>query len=124
MPQGGIDEGEDPYVAAMRELHEETNVTSAELLAEAPGWFSYDLPADYVGKGWTQRFRGQTQKWFAFRFTGQPSEIDILQPGEGKHSAEFDQWRWEKLENLPELIVPFKRPVYEQVVAAFRHLAG
>jgi len=124
MPQGGIDAGEDPREAAVRELHEETNVRSAELLAEAPGWFTYDLPTDHVGKGWTKHFRGQTQKWFAFRFTGPTSEIDIEHPAGGRHSPEFDRWRWEKLENLPALIVAFKRPVYEQVVDAFRHLAA
>jgi len=124
MPQGGIDEGEDPCDAAVRELHEETNVRSAQLLAEAPDWYAYDLPAEYVGRGWTNRFRGQTQKWFAFRFTGLESEIDILEPAQGRHPAEFDSWRWEKLENLPALIVPFKRPVYEKIVAAFRHLAA
>ena len=123
MPQGGIDEGEEPLEAARRELYEETNVRSAELLAEAPGWFSYDLPTDYVGRGWTLRYRGQTQKWFAFRLTGLEAQINILEPGGGKHDPEFDQWRWEKLERLPALIVPFKRPVYEEVVAAFRHLA-
>jgi putative (di)nucleoside polyphosphate hydrolase len=123
MPQGGIDEGEDPYEAAVRELHEETNVRSIALLAEAPEWYSYDLPPEAVGGGWTARYRGQTQKWFAFRFTGTDSEIDVEHPGGGV-KAEFDAWRWEALENLPGLIVPFKRGVYTQVVAAFRHLAS
>ncbi len=123
MPQGGIDEGEAPYLAVVRELHEETNVRSIALLAEAPDWYSYDLPPEAVGGGWTARYRGQTQKWFAFRFTGPDSEIDVEHPGEGQHKAEFDTWRWEDLENLPGLIVPFKRAVYEGVVAAFRHLA-
>ncbi len=124
MPQGGIDEGEDPREAARRELYEETNVHSIEFLAEAPAWYSYDLPPEAVGGGWTLKYRGQTQKWFAFRFTGPDGEIDVARPGEGRYKAEFDAWRWEDLENLPGLIVPFKRGVYEQLVAAFRHLAS
>lgn len=124
MPQGGIDEGEDPREAAIRELHEETNVRSIAFLAEAPDWYSYDLPAEAVGGGWTARYRGQTQKWFAFRFTGPDSEIDVLRPAGGKHKAEFEDWRWEDLAALPGLIVPFKRGVYAKVVAAFRHLVA
>ncbi|MDZ5452866.1 RNA pyrophosphohydrolase [Labrys sp. ZIDIC5] len=124
MPQGGIDEGEDPREAAIRELHEETNVRSIAFLAEAPDWYSYDLPAEAVGGGWTARYRGQTQKWFAFRFTGPDSEIDVLRPAGGKHKAEFEDWRWEDLAALPGLIVPFKRGVYAEVVAAFRHLVA
>ena len=124
MPQGGIDEGEDPREAAIRELHEETNVRSVTFLAEAPDWYSYELPAEAVGGGWTARYRGQTQKWFAFRFTGPDSEIDVLKPAGGKHKAEFEDWRWEDLSALPGLIVPFKRGVYDEVVAAFRHLVA
>jgi len=124
MPQGGIDEGEDPREAAIRELHEETNVRSIAFLAEAPDWYSYDLPAEAVGGGWTGRYRGQTQKWFAFRFTGPDSEIDVLRPAGGQHKAEFEDWRWEDLAALPGLIVPFKRGVYDEVVAAFRHLVA
>ncbi|PRH88790.1 RNA pyrophosphohydrolase [Labrys okinawensis] len=124
MPQGGIDEGEDPREAAIRELYEETNVRSITFLAEAPDWYSYDLPPEAVGGGWTARYRGQTQKWFAFRFTGPDSEIDVLRPAGGKHKAEFGDWRWEDLAALPGLIVPFKRGVYAEVVAAFRHLVA
>lgn len=123
MPQGGIDDGEDPYAAALRELAEETNVTSTSLLAESPGWFAYDLPPDVAGKAWKGRYRGQTQKWFALRFEGKDSEIDIHAPA-GGHKPEFQAWRWEAMERLPALIIPFKRPVYEQVVATFSHLAG
>jgi putative (di)nucleoside polyphosphate hydrolase len=122
MPQGGLDKGEDPYEAALRELYEETSVKSVTLLREAPGWFKYDLPAELVGQSWGGRYRGQKQKWFALRFEGHESEIDVLHPGGGKHKPEFSSWRWEKLARLPELIVPFKRKVYEQVVAAFKDI--
>ena len=118
MPQGGIDDGEEPFEAALRELYEETNVSSATLIAEAPQWLSYDLPIDARGR-WRGRYRGQTQKWFLLRFTGADSEIDIERPAGGAHPAEFDGWRWERLEALPALVVPFKRKVYQEVVSAF-----
>ena len=124
MPQGGLDEGEDPYRAALRELYEETSVRRVGLLKEAPGWLKYDLPLDLVGKSWDGRYRGQKQKWFALRFEGKATEIDVLHPGGGKHKPEFSTWRWEKLARLPELVVPFKRKVYEAVVAAFADLAA
>ena len=124
MPQGGLDEGEDPYKASLRELYEETSVRSVSLIREARGWFKYDLPPDLVGQSWDGRFRGQKQKWFALRFEGEESEIDVLHPGGGKHKAEFSAWRWEKLARLPDLIVPFKRKVYEEVVAAFKDIAA
>ena len=119
MPQGGMDEGEDPLRAALRELHEETNISAVSLLAEAPEWIYYDLPDEALGVALKGRYRGQRQRWFAFAFTGQESEIDVLTPGGGKHPAEFDQWRWEHLSRLPSLIVPFKKGAYEKVVAAF-----
>lgn len=122
MPQGGIDEGEEPLVSARRELFEETNVRSVSLLAEAPQWFAYDLPQDVAGQAWKGRFRGQTQKWFAFRFEGDDSEIDVANPG-GGHKPEFEAWRWEPLAATPALIIPFKRGVYERVVEAFRPFA-
>ena len=121
MPQGGIDAGEEPLAAALRELHEETNVTSVTLIAEAPEWFSYDLPRKVADQAWKGRYRGQTQKWFAFRFEGDDSEINIHEPAGGLH-AEFDAWRWERIEALPDLIIPFKREVYQQVVATFAPL--
>ncbi len=125
MPQGGIDPGEDPFEAALRELFEETNIRSVERLAEAPNWYSYDLPSfDATGRVFRGRYRGQIQKWFALRFIGQEHEIDVLAPGEGQFRPEFSDWRWENLEALPGLIVPFKRGVYEQVVRDFTPYAG
>ncbi len=122
MPQGGIDLGEQPHAAALRELQEETNVSSVSLLAEVPQWLSYDLPTDISRKVMKGRFRGQTQKWFAFRFEGDETEIDIEHPA-GGHKPEFDAWRWEDIERLPDLIIPFKREVYLAVVEAFRPIA-
>ena len=119
MPQGGIDGDEDPAAAALRELEEETAVRSAEIIAEAPGWYNYDLPEHLIGKSWKGKYRGQTQKWFAARFTGKDSEINLAPPG---HKQEFDQWRWVKMNEVIDAIVPFKKPVYEQVIAAFKHL--
>ncbi len=122
MPQGGIDEGEDPLTAARRELFEETNVRSARLIAEAPAWLAYDLPTD-ARKRFAGRYRGQTQKWFLFRFEGPLDEINLALPG-GVEKPEFSEWRWERWEALPALVVPFKRPVYTQVVAWFAPLAA
>ena len=124
MPQGGLDKDEDPYKAALRELYEETSVESVSLIEEAKGWLTYDLPLELIPTSWNGRYRGQKQKWFALRFEGDEAEIDVLNPGGGKHKPEFSSWRWEKLERLPGLIVPFKRKVYEDVVAAFRHIAA
>ena len=117
MPQGGIDPGEDPWPAALRELHEETNIRSVEKLGEIKEWLVYDIPREIVGQAWGGKYRGQTQKWYALRFTGDDSEIDIAAPG--GHKPEFAEWRWEPMKNLPKLIIPFKRPVYERVVSEF-----
>jgi putative (di)nucleoside polyphosphate hydrolase len=122
MPQGGIDEGEEPLSAARREVFEETGMESLQLLAESPGWIHYDLPRELVGVALNGRYRGQTQKWFAFRFQGDEREIRINPPPSG-HKAEFDEWAWRPMAELPKLIVPFKRTVYEEVIAAFQHLA-
>jgi len=119
MPQGGIDKGEDPLAAALRELHEETSIQSVSLLAEAPEWIYYDLPDEALGIALHGKFRGQRQRWFAFAFTGNDSEINVEQPGGGKFTAEFDAWRWEKLTRTPSLIVPFKKDAYDKVVDAF-----
>lgn len=123
LPQGGIDPGEDLVAAARRELYEETNVSSAELLAEAPDWYAYDVPDALASGRFQRKWRGQTQKWFAFRFTGEDAEIDVDAPAGGAEKPEFDAWKWERLDRVPALIVPFKRPVYEKVAAAFAHLA-
>jgi putative (di)nucleoside polyphosphate hydrolase len=122
MPQGGVDPGEDPWPAALRELYEETNIRSVERLGEIAEWLAYDLPREFVAKAWGGRFRGQTQKWYALRFTGDESEIDIANPA-GGHDPEFVEWRWELVKNLPCLIIPFKRPVYERVVSEFAKFA-
>jgi len=119
MPQGGIDDGEDPYAGALRELYEETSIQSVEKLGEVPEWLVYDIPRDIVGEAWQGIFRGQKQKWFALRFTGDDSEIDIATPGGGHHKPEFTDWRWVEMKSVPDLVVPFKRDIYEQVVAAF-----
>jgi len=124
MPQGGIDKGETPLEAVHRELFEETSIRAVELIAEAPEWIYYDLPDAALGIALKGKYRGQRQRWFAFRFTGDESEINVTEPGGGAHPAEFDRWRWEKLEALPDLIVPFKRDAYLQVVAAFRDVPG
>ena len=122
MPQGGIDKGEAPAEAALRELYEETSMRTVQLLAEAPDWIFYDLPDEALGTALKGKYRGQRQRWFAYRLTGPESEINVVDPGDGSMPAEFDSWRWEDLERLPDLIVPFKRDAYLQVVAAFRHL--
>lgn len=123
MPQGGIDADEDALEAAYRELYEETGIRTVSLLASARDWINYDLPPHLIGIGLKGKYRGQTQRWFAFRFEGDESEIAI-NPPPGGHTAEFDAWAWKPMQELPELIVAFKRDVYRQVVAEFAHLAG
>ena len=123
MPQGGIDKGETPLDAAWRELYEETGIRTASLVMEAPDWIHYDLPPELVGIALKGKYRGQKQRWFAFRFEGDESEIRI-NPPPGGHQAEFDAWSWKPMAELPDLIVPFKRKVYDEVVAVFSHLAA
>jgi putative (di)nucleoside polyphosphate hydrolase len=114
MPQGGIDPGEDVIAAAFRELKEETGVASARLLTITPGWLAYDFPAAYTKNKW----QGQRQKWAAMLFEGEDSEVDL----DAHKHREFDDWRWGELEEAPSLIVPFKRHVYEELMAAFTPL--
>lgn len=120
MPQGGLDTGEDPYAGALRELYEETSIRSVSLIAEAPEWVHYDLPDEVLGVALRGKYRGQRQKWFALMFEGAESEIDVLYPAGGEHPAEFNAWRWEDLDVLPDLVVPFKRPAYEKIIRAFK----
>lgn len=124
MPQGGIDEDEEPYQAALRELYEETNIRSVDRLGEMAEWLAYDIPQDIIGEAWGGKYRGQKQKWYALRFTGNDSEIDVAHPGGGHHKPEFIDWRWVELKSLPDLVVPFKRQTYEQVVKEFTQFAA
>ena len=118
MPQGGIDKNEEPLEAARREMKEEIGTDKAELEAESRGWHHYDLPPDLADQIWKGRYRGQRQKWFAFRFRGKNKDIDIAT----KH-PEFSRWRWAEMRELPELIVPFKRQLYATLIEEFGHLA-
>jgi putative (di)nucleoside polyphosphate hydrolase len=121
MPQGGISKGEKPKAAALRELGEETSVSSVEVLDEIPEWLSYDLPDELLGVALKGRYRGQQQRWYAMRHTGPDSEINIRPRGQ---KQEFDAWRWARIEEVPELIIPYKREIYQRVVREFAYLAG
>ena len=122
LPQGGIDRGEDAWPAALRELYEETNIRSVEKLDEIAEELCYDIPREILGRAWNGKYRGQCQKWYALRFTGEDSEINILEPA-GGHKPEFVEWRWERLSKIVELVVPFKRQVYARVVRDFEKFA-
>jgi len=123
MPQGGIDPGEEPWPAALRELREETNIRSVERVGEVAEWLNYEIPREIAGLAWKGKYRGQTQKWFAMQFLGTDSEIDVWHP-DGAAVAEFDSWRWEPMQNVPDLVVPFKRAVYARVVEEFTKYAA
>ncbi|WP_414471422.1 RNA pyrophosphohydrolase [Microvirga sp. M2] len=122
MPQGGIDADEDPLAAALRELQEETSVTNAAYLGETASWLSYDFPPYDGPVHHLSGYRGQRQKWFALRFTGDESEIDVTLT-HGNAVPEFAEWRWQELAAAPGLVVPFKRAVYEHVAGAFAGFA-
>ncbi len=121
LPQGGIDAGESPRRAALRELAEETGVRNVEVLGETPDWLIYDLPPELLGKVWGGKYRGQKQKWFALKHLGDEREINLAVPG---HRPEFDLWRWAELERIPDLVVPFKRHIYEALAETFRPVAA
>lgn len=122
MPQGGIDEGETPEQAAIRELKEETGIDNVAVLCETRDWLSYDLPEDLLGKALKGKYRGQKQKWFAMKFLGQDTDIDLNPFPE--HKPEFDSWRWVNLREIPRYVVEFKRDVYLQIVQEFGHLVN
>lgn len=119
MPQGGIDEGEDPRSAAIRELREETGISEqlVQILAQSPQEHYYDLPGELVGKIWKGRYRGQRQIWFLARFSGTDEDVNI----ETEHQ-EFRAWKWAEPDSLPDLIVPFKRKLYRDVLREFRDI--
>ncbi len=117
MPQGGVDEGEEIVSAAFRELKEEVGTNNAKIVAESSDWYYYDLPEDLVPEVWSGKYRGQKQKWFAMRFSGDDSDINI-----NTEDAEFCDWKWIKMEDLPGVIVPFKRDIYAAIVDEFKHL--
>ena len=112
MPQGGIDKGETPKEAVLRELLEEVGTAKADIIAELDDWITYDLPEHLIGVAFHGKYKGQKQKWFALRFTGSDGDIDLT-----AHEPEFSAFRWVDLKELPELIVPFKRETYKQVIA-------
>ena len=120
LPQGGIDEGEDPREAILRELAEEIGTSRAEVIGEHDAWLTYDLPPELIGVALHGRYRGQRQRWFALRFTGEESDIRLdLDP-----HPEFDAWRWVELAALPDLAVPFKRSIYEILTVSFARFAA
>jgi putative (di)nucleoside polyphosphate hydrolase len=114
MPQGGIDPAEAPRDAARRELREEVGTDRAQLIGESRYWYAYDLPPDLRPPGWGCQYRGQSQKWFAFRFTGTDQDIDIA-----AHEPEFVRWRWAGADEVLRLVVAFKRPIYQAVLDEF-----
>jgi putative (di)nucleoside polyphosphate hydrolase len=120
LPQGGLDEGEEPRAAVLRELHEEIGTDRAEIIGEVAEWLSYDLPAELQGKALRGKYRGQTQKWFALRFLGEDKDIRL----DTDAHQEFDAWRWAELAEIPEVAVAFRKPIYARLVAEFGRFAG
>ena len=120
LPQGGIDPGEDPRTAVLRELAEEIGTAHASVIGEHPEWLSYDLPPELQGVAFGGRYRGQRQRWFALRFDGTDDEIRL----DGDPHPEFDAWRWAELAELPGLAVAFKRPIYQVLAASFARFAA
>ncbi len=114
MPQGGIDPGEDARRSALRELKEEIGTDHVEIIGESRGWLSYDLPGELADRAWNGRYRGQRQKWFAMNFLGADDDIDLETA-----DPEFDAWKWVEARELARFIVPFKRSLYQAVVAEF-----
>ena len=119
MPQGGIDQGEDPKEAAIRELEEETGIRDAQVIAEYEGWLTYDLPDELYGKVWKGKFGGQTMKWYVMRFNGNENDINIKTA-----HPEFSEWKWTEMCNLPDMIVPFKKDIYQKLADKFSYLAA
>ncbi len=118
MPQGGIDAGEEPHTAALRELEEEIGTCNVRIVAESADWLTYDLPPELIGVAWKGKYRGQRMKWFACAFLGVDSDINI-----NTAHPEFNMWRWENMARLPDVVVPFKHDMYAQLVQEFGHLA-
>lgn len=117
MPQGGIDAGEEARVAVLRELQEEVGSGNAEIIAESKGHYYYDLPHDLVAIAWGGKYKGQQQKWFALRFLGADSDINIH-----TEHAEFCEWKWVEMASLPDIIVPFKRDLYTNLIEEFKDI--
>ncbi|ARN84444.1 RNA pyrophosphohydrolase [Candidatus Nucleicultrix amoebiphila] len=111
MPQGGIDEGEIPLEAALRELYEEVGINNVDILKESKNWYSYDFPKELAATLWQGRYQGQKQKWFLMLFLGQDEDIDL-----NTHHPEFCEWQWTEVENLPSLVIPFKKRLYEDIL--------
>jgi len=114
MPQGGIDLGETPSVAALREMEEEIGCNTGYIIAESKCWYSYDLPMNLIPKLWDGNFKGQRQKWFLIRFTGVNEDINI-----NTTNPEFESWRWTRLDEILSIIIPFKRKLYRAVIKEF-----
>lgn len=118
MPQGGIDAGEDPGIAVWREIEEEIGTVNCKIIAESKAWLTYDIPEELRATLWGGKYRGQKQKWYAMRFLGNDSEINLA----AHHKPEFSEWKWAEISNIPDLIVSFKRDLYVQIVNEFSHI--